>query len=184
MEEQIQELCAELGRLPDEESRAALLNRSPQLLRTAVVTELTEAVRRKVRIDVPEAFGLAEAAVAIARQLRDEEAIALSLRAKANASWLMGNCRSAVDLFQEAIFLFEKAGNLSEVGRTLSTSIQSLALLGEYENAFSAGARAQDIFCHLGDTWRIARVELNIANIHHRQNHFTGALAAYRRAYE
>jgi CHAT domain-containing protein len=184
MEEEIQELCAELGRLPDEESRAAFLNRSPQLLRTAVVTELAEAVRRKVRVDVPEAFGLAEAAVAIARQLRDEETIALSLRAKANALWFMGNCRSAVDLFREAILLFEKAGNMSEVGRTLSTSIQSLALLGEYEDAFSAGARAQEIFGHLGDTWRMARVELNIANIHHRQNHFTRALAAYRRAYE
>src|SRR6476659_4168979 len=138
MEEQLLELCAELGTLPDEESRTAFLNRSPQLLQSAVVTDLAEAVRRKVRVDLPEAFGLAEAAVAIARRLQDEEAMALSLRAKANASWLMGQCRSAVDLFREAALLFERAGNINELGRTLSTSIQSLAFLGEYENAFSA----------------------------------------------
>ncbi len=184
MEEQLLELCAELGTLPDEESRTAFLNRSPQLLQSAVVTDLAEAVRRKVRVDLPEAFGLAEAAVAIARRLQDEEAMALSLRAKANASWLMGQCRSAVDLFREAALLFERAGNMNELGRTLSTSIQSLAFLGEYENAFSAGVRARDIFDRLGNTWRMARLELNIANIYHRQNRFAQALAAYRQAYE
>ena len=184
MEEQILELCAELGTLPDEESQTAFINRSPQLLQTAVVTDLADAVRRKVRVDLREAFGLAEAAVAIARRLQDEEAMALSLRAKANAFWFMGQCRSAVDLFREAALLFERAGNMNELGRTLSTSIQSLALLGEYENAFSAGVRARDIFDRLGDTWRMARLELNIANIYHRQNRFTQALASYRQAYE
>ena len=184
MDEQIQELCAELGRLPDEESRAAFLNRSPQLLQPAVVAHLAEAVRQKVRVDVPEALGLAEAALAIARRLQDDEAIALSLRAKANALWFMGECRPAVDLYREAAPLFERAGNMSEVGRTLSTSIQSLLLLGEYEDALSAAEKAREIFRRLGDTWRMARLELNAANIYHRQNHFAQALAAYRLAYE
>ncbi len=184
MEEQIQELCAELGRLPDEESRTTLLDRSPQLLRATVVEQLAEAVRRKVRVNVPEALGFAEAAVAIARRLRDGGAVALSLRAKANALWFMGQCKPAVDLFREAALLFERAGNMNEVGRTLSTSIQSLALLGEYESAFAAAEKARKIFSGLGETWRTARLELNIANIYHRQNHFAQALAAYKRAYE
>ncbi len=184
MEEQIQELCAEFGRLPDEESRTAFLKRSPELLHVSVVADLAEAVRRKVRVDVPEAFRLAEAAVTVARQLRDEDAVALSLRAKANALWFMGQCKPAVDLFREAAVLFERAGNMNEVGRTLSSSIQSLALLGEYESAFSAAERAREIFNSLGETLRTARLELNLANIYHRQNHFTQALAAYKRAYE
>jgi CHAT domain-containing protein len=133
---------------------------------------------------VPEALGLAEAAVAIARQLRDEEAIALGLRAKANAFWFMGQCRPAVDLFKEAALLFEKAGNASELGRTLSSSLQSLSLIGEYESAFSAAEKARDIFGRLDDTWRMARLDLNVANIYHRQNQFTQALSAYKRAYE
>lgn len=184
MEEQIQELCAELGKLPDDTSRDAFLNRSPQLLYTAIVEQLSDMVRSKVRVDVPEALGLAEAAVAIARHLGDEEAMARSFRAKANALWFMGQCKPAVDLFQQAVLLFERTGNMNEVGRTLSTSIQSLALLGEYENAFSAAQKAREIFGTLGETWRLARLEINIANIYHRQNHFAQALAAYKRAYE
>ncbi len=184
MEERTQELCAELGGLSDETSRQAFLERSPELLQTAVVADLAEAVRRRLRVDVPDAFRLAEAAVAVARQLGDDDSMGLSMRAKANAFWFMGQCKSAVELYREAALRFEKTGNMNEVGRTLSTSIQSLALLGEYESAFLAASRARDIFSGLGDTLRIARLEINVANIYHRKNQFTEALAAYKRAYE
>ncbi len=184
MEQVIEELCAELSRLSDDASRRTFLGRSPQLLRPAVVEELAEAVRREVRVDVKQAFGLAEAALAIAQQLPDGQALARALRAKANALWFMGQCRSAADLFQEAVRLFEEAGEMNEVGRTLSSSIQSLALLGEYGAAFSAAAKAREIFTNLEDTSRLARLEINVANIHHRQNQFPEALAAYERAYE
>jgi CHAT domain-containing protein/tetratricopeptide (TPR) repeat protein len=184
MTEQIEKLCAELGMLSDEQSRTAFLNRSPQLLQIEVVTHLADVVRRRVRVNVPEAFGLAEAALVIARQLENQEAVALSLRAKANAFWFMGQCKPAVDLFKEAVLLFESAGNKSEVGRTLSSSLQSLALLGEYDDAFSAAEKARGIFGRLGDTWRTARLELNVANIYHRQNRFAHALEAYTRAHE
>ncbi len=182
--ELIQELCTELGRLPDEASRSAFLDSSPQLIQVSTVEELAETVRRKVRVDVPEALRLAEAAVAIAQRMRDDFALGLSLRAKANALWFMGQCKPAVELFRQAALLFESTGNMSEVGRTLSTSLQSLALLGEYENAFSTAQRAREIFTQLDDTWRLARLEINVANIYHRQNHFQQALAAYQRAYE
>ncbi len=182
--EEIQELCAELGRLPDAVTRDAFLKSSPQLLQSAIVEELAAAVRCKLRVDVPEALGLAEAAVAIAQHLGDAFALGLGLRAKGNALWFMGQCKPAVDLFRKAALLFESIGNLNEVGRTLSSSLQSLALLGEYENAFAAAQKAREIFTQLGDGWRLARLEINIANIYHRQNRFAPALDAYRRAYE
>ena len=184
MREQTQELCAELGRLPDEPSRQAFLERTPELLQTAVVADLAEAVRRQVRVDLPEALRLAEAAITIALRLSDEESIGLGLRAKANAYWSMGECKSAVELYREAVTRFEKTGNMNEVARTLSTSLQSLSLLGEYEDAFQAADRARGIFSELGDTLRAARLEINVANIYHRQNHFAEALAGYKRAYE
>ena len=34
-----------------------------------------------------------------------------------------------------------------------------------------------------GDTLRLARLELNVANIYHRQDRFAEALAAYEHAY-
>jgi CHAT domain-containing protein len=184
MEAQTQELCTELGRLSDEPSKQAFLERTPQLLETAVVAALAEAVRRQLRVDLPEALLLAEAALAIALQLKDDESIGLSLRAKANVLWFMGQCKQAVELYREAVKRFEAVGNLSEVARTWSTSIQSFALLGEYSNAAQAAARAREIFNQLGDTLREARLDINVANIYHRQNHFAEALAAYKRAYE
>jgi CHAT domain-containing protein len=184
MEYQIEELCSELARLPDEASRRAFLDRSPELHQSQIVEQLAEAVRHQVRVDVSQALRLAEAALAIATELPDKEALARALRAKANALWFMGQCKAAVDLFREAAHLFDEAGKMSEVGRTLSTSIQCLALLGEYSAAFSAADRAREIFTRLGETSRLARLEINTANIYHRQNRFSEALAAYERAYQ
>ncbi len=183
MEEQTQELCRQLGRLQEEKNRKVFISQFPQLLQPHTVEQLAEAVRTAVRVDVPEALALAEAALAIARELNNEEALALGLRAKANAMWFMGDCRSAVDLFERAAVLFEQLGKMDEVGRTLSSSIQSLALLGEYEQAFAVSLRARDIFAALGESWRVARLEINVANIYHRQNRFADALAAYELAY-
>ncbi len=183
MEEQTEELSLELGRLQDGASRTAFLNRFPQLLNLQIVEELAEAVRTAVRVDLKKALALAEAALAIGVNLANGEALARGLRAKGNAMWFMGDCKSAVDLFQQASGLFEQAGNVNEVGRTLSSSIQSLALLGEYERAFAAAERAREIFAGLGDIRRAARLDINVANIYHRQNRFSEALAAYERAY-
>ncbi len=184
MEEQVEELGFELGRLPDETSRTAFLGRFPQLVHSQIVEQLADAVRTAVRVDLQRALALAEASLAIAEKLSDKEALARGLRAKANAMWFMGDCRSAVDLFQKAAGLFEQAGKMNEVGRTLSGSIQSLALLGEYGKAFAAAERAREIFGGLGESWRVARLEINVANIYHRQNRFSEALAAYERAYQ
>src|SRR5581483_3412553 len=82
-----------------------------------------------------------------------------------------------------AVALFEEAGRNEELARTLSSSIQSLVLLGEYDKACSAAERAREIFTTLGETWRVARVELNLANVFHRQNRYRDALAVYERVY-
>ncbi len=184
MDAQLEEICSELARLPGDAQRQSILARAPQFVTRQVVTELDDAVRAAVRVDVRKALELAEAALAIARQLGDREALALAWRAKANALWFMGDCKSAVELFEQAGDLFEQAGNRNEVARTLSSSIQSFALLGEYENAFAAAEKARTIFTDLGETWRNARLDINVANIFHRQNRYTEALAAYERAYQ
>jgi CHAT domain-containing protein len=156
----------------------------PELLSPAAVEQLADAVRPRLRVDVEEARRLAELALAIARELGSAESLGRGFRAKANALWFKGNCKEAAELFETAIAYFERAGRTDEVGRTLSGSIQSLALLGEYERAFRAADRAREIFLRLGDYWRLARVELNAANIHHRQDRFAEALSSYERAYQ
>jgi CHAT domain-containing protein len=184
MDAQAEAICLELGQLPDRTSRERFLERYPELASRQTVQQLAESVRSAVRVDVHRALGLAEAASAIGRALGTGDALALGLRAKANALWLMGDCRQATRLYYHAASLFTRAGDRTEVARTLSSSIQSLALLGEYERAFEAARRAREIFTELGESLRVARLEINTANIFHRQNRYAEALTAYKRAYE
>lgn len=177
-------VLAELARLSDEASRDEFFARNRWLLSTQSVEGLAEAVREYVRVDVKKALAFAEAAVAIASRVGDKDARARALRAKANALWFVGQNQSAANFHAQSIKLFEEAGNLAEVGRTLSGSIQPLILLGEYDSALQAANRAREIFTSLGDAVRLARLEINVGNIYHRQDGFAEALACYERAHE
>jgi CHAT domain-containing protein len=174
----------ELERLPDAAALSDYLNRRPQFLRVSVVRQLAEAVRHQVRVNVERSLRLAEAALAIAFRINDSESLGLGSRAKGNALWFGGQLQPAIDLFAAAVDHFERAGATEEVGRTLSSSIQPLMLVGEYDRAIQSAGRARAIFCHMGDLWRLARLEINVANIHQRQGRFSEALAGYQLAYE
>jgi CHAT domain-containing protein len=174
---------AELSRLPAAELNT-WLDRDPELANGGVVEQLGEAVRLLVRVDPDEALRFAEAALTIAARSHDCAQLGRATRAKANSLWYKGHLEESVKLFQLAVEHFETAGAMAEVGRTLSSCIQPLALLGDYSRAFEAAERARIIFLQADDHWRLARLEINVANIHHRQDRFKEALASYQRAYE
>ena len=178
----VDEVLAELSKANGD--LAGVRSRRPDLFTPRVIEELAEAVRHAVRVDVERALRLAEGAVMIANELQHPESIGRSLRAKANALWFKNDLRSAVDLFSKAVTFFETAGREDEVGRTLSGSLQPLALLGEYDLAFKAADRSREIFVRLNENQRLARLEINVANIHHRHDRFSEALACYRSAYD
>ena len=154
------------------------------LVHASVVSQLADAVRQTLRIDTDRALHLAEISVVIAGQLGDPVSLGLSLRAKGNALWFRNNLRSATTLFDQAVHFFEEAGAVEEIGRTLSSSIQSLSLLGEYKRASLAADRARKIFESLADEHRLARLDINVANMYHRQDRFAEAVSLYRHAYE
>jgi CHAT domain-containing protein/predicted negative regulator of RcsB-dependent stress response len=175
-------LLKELTELSAGSSQQKFLSRHPSLLRSEVVSELAEKVREQVRVDVPQALRLADAALAIAKKLNDKESLATAFRAKANVLYAEGQYASAVDLHEQAVALFDSAGNLHQVARTLSTLIQPMLLMGEYNRAFAAGERARKIFADEGNAWRLARLEINIGNIYSRQDRFAEAIDCYQRA--
>jgi CHAT domain-containing protein/tetratricopeptide (TPR) repeat protein len=177
-------LYSRLGRLGDEASRRKFISRHPRLRSPDAVERISDAVIQKFRVDVKQALALAEAAELIARDLGGAEPLAHSLRAKGNALFGMNDHRAAGGYFDKAVRLFAKAGKPIEVGRTLSTSIQPLILLGEYQRAEEASARAKEIFIREGDDLRLARLQINVGNIHHRQDRFAEALRSYEQAYE
>jgi CHAT domain-containing protein len=183
MEKDLEDLCLEVGRAEPEDQAAILALNEEVLVNEGIVTQLSEEVRTYCRVNVPRAQVLAEAALAIARRLSNPTQLGVALRARGNVDWIKGECKFAVTRFREAETLFGNAGNNNELARTLSSSIQPLLLLGDYDDAHSAAAKAKSIFEKLGENWRLARVDINVANIFHRQNRYAEALEAYRTAY-
>jgi len=176
-------LIGELGQLSSEPARRKFLAEHKTLIRQKTVEQLAQLVVQKVRVSTQEAFHLAEAAVLIAKRLGGKEALALGLRAKANALYSLGDNRAAIEHHQQSFRLYESLGNWNEAARTLSTSIQPMILAGEYDMAYQAAERAREIFSRLNDPWRLARLEINVGNIYHRQDRFEESIAHYERAY-
>ena len=175
-------LIAELGKLSSAPARRRFLAQNKRLIRKEIVELLAKLVVQQVRVSTQEALHLAEAAVLIAKRLRGKEALALGLRAKANALYASGDNRVAVEHHEQAFRIYESLGDWNEAARTLSSSIQPLILLGEYDKAFQAADRAREIFTRLKDHWRLARLEINVGNIYHRQDRFEEALKCYESA--
>src|SRR3977135_2264616 len=172
-------LMAELGQLSSEPARRKFLAQHKKLFRQEIVEQLAQMVVQKVRVSTQEALPLAEASVLIAKRLRRKEALALGLRAKANALYSSGDNRAAIEHHQQSFRLYELLGIWNEAGRTLSSTIQPMILVGEYDLAFQAAERAREIFTRLNDPWRLARLEINVGNIYHRQDRFEESIAHY-----
>jgi CHAT domain-containing protein/lipopolysaccharide biosynthesis regulator YciM len=177
-------LLNELAGLNSHARREKFLSGHRTLFHADVVSELAEKVREQVRVDVPRALRLADAAIAISQKLKDKTSKATALRAKANVLYVKGEHAAAADHHEQAAALFEAAGQANQVARTLSSSLQPLLLMGEYNRAFAAAERARKIFTSEGDTWRIARLDINLGNVYYRQDRFEEALASYERAYQ
>src|SRR6202158_1330109 len=178
------DLASELGALESDAGRRKFLTRNKSLLRSEVVKRLAPLVVEKIQADAGLALRLAEGTLAIARKLRRKEDVALALRAKANALYASGDNHGAVELHEQAWKLYESLGIAKEAARTLSSSIQPLILMGEYDRAFAASERAREIFTRLGEGRRLASLDNNVGNIFHRQDRFAEALAHYERAYK
>lgn len=150
----------------------------------AQVQSLIERSRQLLRVDFPRALTCAQEAAALADAIGDVHLHALSLRAIANALSIAGNNLSSVEHHAIATAAFERVGNLSELARTLSASVQPLLLLGRYDEARAAAERARDLFIADGDQVRLARLDIMIGNLLHRQDRFAEAMTYYEQAHQ
>jgi CHAT domain-containing protein len=179
-----EELLLQLAEVDNDADRRKFLAHHKTLFGSEVVKQLADLVLEKIRVNTKEALHLAEAAVLIGHKLRHKEDIALGTRAKANALYACGDNRAAVEHHEQAIEMYESLGILKEAARTLSSSIQPLILLGEYDHAFKSSERAREIFTQIGETRRIASLDNNVGNIFHRQDRFEEAMLHYESAYK
>ena len=101
---------------------------------------MADRARQLLRVDARQSLALSEIAIVAARLLRDRLAMAHAVRIKANAKYALDEHRAALKLYNQAIRSFEAGGDRTELGRTLSVSILSLTLCGQYDAAFAAAA--------------------------------------------
>ena len=179
-----EKLLREMENLATDAARKRYFARHKQLYREQALQQLNEVVRAKLRSDTRHAAALAESAIAIARKLRNQQALGRALRSKANALMIVGENQKALEFHAQALQVFRKIGNEEEEARTLIPSIQPLILLGQYDKAFETAQKAESILQRLGDQQRLAHVQINVGNIYHRQDRFEEGLACYERAYE
>jgi len=176
-------LIARLLAAENDIKRQELVQRQVAADWTKVVSDLADRVRQEVHVSTAEAHRLADIAILVAETSGSQTSIAKSRRAKANALYATDDHAAAIEMHQAAVSLFEAAGEKQELARTLSGSIQPLLLLGRYHEALAAAERARSIFAEQGNSWRIARLQINIGNIYHRQDRFAEALEHYQSAY-
>jgi CHAT domain-containing protein len=145
---------------------------------------LIEQSRELLRVDFARALTCARDAAAIAEAIGDAHLHALSLRAIANALNVGGNNQASVDHHADAIARFERLGDSRELARTLSASVQPLLLLGRYDDARHAADRARELFLADGDHVRLARLDIMIGNLLHRQDRSAEAMRYYEQAHQ
>ena len=175
---------AEIADLASPRERTEFIEQHAELVKSAVVSNLTALIPQLVKSDRNKALAVAETALMIAHRLGEPESVAQSLRAKANAYYALGQNKTALEHHGKALRIFRSLGRAEQVARTLSSFIQPLILQGRYRQAFAAAREARKIFTKQGNRWRVARLDLNLGNILDRRDRFEDALECYKRAHQ
>jgi CHAT domain-containing protein len=178
------ECLAALAGFSEEAERRQFLAQNAELHQPRVVEWLCEQIPVLSRVDLRQADNVARAAAWLAERLNDDSCRAHSLRAAGHMAYLTGEHARAVEYYKAAEARFERLGAEVELGRTLSSSLQALIYLGQYEEAFASADRARAIFERGGDRARLARLDANLGNVLHRLDRFEEALKMYHQAYE
>jgi tetratricopeptide (TPR) repeat protein len=168
--------------IPEESARRSLLQQNPELRDANLVLHIASQVPKIAREDVGYALRMARLASWLSEILDDDYCRARSARAVGHPLQLQGKLKESLAEYQKAIELFIRLKLEKEIGITLSSSLQPLILLGNYEEARRREETARKIFKAEGDDLRLARLDSNLGNILHRQDRFEEALVLYGRA--
>ena len=178
----LDELIAALAGESGARRRREMLQAASEWWNPATVSRFYAEVIRLLHVDVQQADRMARAAAWLSDRIGDDASRAASRRAMAHVFYRRRKYQASVELYQQALAIYQRLGDEVETGRTLNSSLQSLIYLGRYPEALECAAAARVIFERHGDRLRLARLDANTGNIHYRQDRFEEALALYRRA--
>jgi tetratricopeptide (TPR) repeat protein len=178
----IPELIDQLLAADSVSERQELVDQAREICDREVIVAIADAVNRIAREDLPRAERLAEVTCGVAEHSSDLFCSARIRRASGNLQVLRGKYADAIQTFQTCLERFAAIGEEIEVAATLSGSLQPLIYLSRYSEALERAQQARDIARRHQDDLLLARLDLNIGNIFHRQDRFSEAVLHYERA--
>lgn len=169
--------------LEDDEDRAEFLASNSGFGDPRHIDLLCAESARLAKSDLPQAMKLARAAERLADLSTPPRGRGRALRALANVTHLQGRYHEAADLYAQALARFQGRNERLEEAVTRSSAIHNLIYLSDYERARQWAGQARKIFEDHGDFLRLARLELNYANVLYRKDRWEEALELYESAY-
>jgi tetratricopeptide (TPR) repeat protein len=163
-------------------ARENLTQQVKELRERSVLVAIADAVNRMAREDLRRAEHLAEAACWVAERSGDLFSQARTRRASGNLQVLRGKYVDAIQTFQACAEQFATIGEEIEVAATLSTSLLPLMYLSRYSEALERARQAREIAERRQDNLLLARLDINVGNILHRQDRFPEAILHYERS--
>jgi tetratricopeptide (TPR) repeat protein len=177
-----EEFVAALISAPDSTARCSLIDDHPQFLHLDLVHALKEQADQLEQDDARHALAVGLIAGEIAEQLNLDEARALAMWTQANAHDFLAENESAVRCYQRAAELFNQAGKPLEASRTAIGQMFTLMQLGQFDQCQLLAQSARSVFIEHNDVLSLAKVDMNLGNLHYQQGKYTQALEDYRRA--
>lgn len=142
---------------------------------------LAEALAQAARLDPAPLRPLAALLRERALAGGDGFSLALAERACGNLAFLASDYAAAVQHYRTALTLLSQEHEI-ERGRTYSSLLHPLVMLGKLEESLEAADAARACFNRAGDRHRLARLDINLASVWFRQDQFANALDAIERA--
>jgi tetratricopeptide (TPR) repeat protein len=177
-----EEFAGALISAPDASARCSLIDDHPQFMQLDLVQALKDQADQLEQDDARQALAIGLIAGEIAEQLNQDEARAWAMWTQANAHDFLAENESAVRCYQRAAELFNRAGKPVEAARTAIGQMFTLMQLGQFDQSQQLAESARTVFIEHNDVISLAKVDMNLGNLHYQQGKYTQALEDYRGA--
>jgi tetratricopeptide (TPR) repeat protein len=167
---------------PDSAARHSLIAGNAELLQIDTVHSLKTRADQLEQDDARQALAMGLIAEEIAEQLAMDEARALAFWIQANAHDFLAENESAVRCYQRAAEFFNAAGKPLEASHTAIGHMFTLMQLGQFDQCQQLADSARSVFVQHKDALSLAKIDMNLGNLHYQQGKYAQALEDYKQA--
>lgn len=176
------EFIQSLASMPESQAQKTLMDANPEFLQLTTIHAIKEQADHLERDDARQALSLGLAAEEIAERISNNEARALAQWIQANAYDFLAELEPALSCYERASALFRADGQILQAARTSIGQIFTLMKLGKFQQAQTLAESVRAVFIEHKDTLSLAKIAMNLGNIHYQQGQYAQALVSYKQA--